>query len=92
MATKQQILQNVISSYRASLAADRAKDLRDFIAEAADTVENKPKYGVELDTATAVALANQANTKITAYNQAVTLPLIDVAQLQAALDSANPAE
>lgn len=91
MSTKAEILKEVTNGYRAQLAADRAKDLRDALDSADETISDKTRLGVAIDDATAAALANDANTKIAAYNAAVVLPAIDVSALATALAGASDA-
>lgn len=91
MPTKAEILKEVTNGYRAQLAADRAKDLRDALDSADETISDKTRLGVAIDDATAAALANDANAKIAAYNAAVVLPSIDVAALATALAGASDA-
>lgn len=89
MATKKEILKGLTNSYRAKLAADNKRDLIDALDAADEDITDKIRLGVALDDATAADLANSANAKIATYNTAVTLPLIDIADLGAQLAAAT---
>jgi len=90
MATKRDIIQEHITSYRAKLAADNGKaDLLDALSNAEKRLEAKSITGQSIDDATAVSIATDAIAKINAYNSQVQLAQIDVAALSAQLAEAD---
>lgn len=91
MATKADIIKEKITSYRAKLAADNGKaDLLEVLANAEKRLAAKSLTGQSVDDATAVSIATDAVTKISAYNSQVQLAQLDVDALSAELAGADP--
>lgn len=80
MPTKVNVVNDMLTSYRAKLAVDGKKDLLELIAQVQEDVKDKVRLGVELSDVQAAKIIDIANASIAAHNSKVTLPLIDKEQ------------
>jgi hypothetical protein len=91
MPTKVDLVNSLLTSYRAKLAVDGKKDLLNLIAQVQEDVKDKVRFGVALSVEQAAAIIDDANACITSYNTKVTLPFIDKDQFIADFNAAtNP--
>jgi len=92
MPTKVDVVNNMLTNYRAKLAVDGKKDLLELISQVQEDVKDKVRLGVPLSSEVAGAIIDAANAGIAAHNTKVTLPTIDKAQFIADFEAATDPE
>lgn len=92
MPTKVDLVNSMLTSYRAKLAVDGKKDLLDLIAQVQEDLKDKVRLGVALSAEQAATIIDAANAGIVAHNTKVTLPLIDKDQFITDFNAATDPE